>query len=42
LSDGSRRELGPGDVVIFPHGDAHRPGNGAGKPVDSLKSSLRI
>jgi AraC-like DNA-binding protein len=37
LSDGSRRELGPGDVVIFPHGDAHVLGNGEGKPVDSLK-----
>ncbi len=38
LSDGSRRELGPGDVVIFPHGDPHRIGNGAGKPVDSLQT----
>jgi AraC-like DNA-binding protein len=36
LPDGSRRELGPGDVVIFPHGDAHKLGNGACKPVDSL------
>jgi AraC-like DNA-binding protein len=25
-------------VVIFPHGDAHILGNGAGKPVDSLKT----
>ena len=33
---GSRRDLGPGDVVIFPHGDAHTLGSGAGKPVDSL------
>jgi AraC-like DNA-binding protein len=38
LSDGTRRDLGPGDVVIFPHGDAHILGNGAGKPVDSLKT----
>ena len=37
LPDGSRRDLGPGDVVIFPHGDAHSLGNGAGKPVDSLR-----
>jgi AraC-like DNA-binding protein len=38
LSDGCRRDLGPGDVVIFPHGDGHILGNGAGKPVDSLKT----
>lgn len=31
----SRRNLGPGDVVIFPHGDAHILGNGVGKPVDA-------
>ena len=36
LRDGNRRDLGPGDVVIFPHGDAHVLGNGTGKPVDSL------
>jgi AraC-like DNA-binding protein len=38
LPHGSRRDLGPGDVVIFPHGDAHILGNGAGKPVDSVKT----
>jgi AraC-like DNA-binding protein len=38
LPHGSRRDLGPGDVVIFPHGDAHILGNGGGKPVDSLKT----
>ena len=38
LPDESRRDLGAGDVVIFPHGDPHRIGNGAGKPVDSLKT----
>ncbi|HXS97571.1 MAG TPA: AraC family transcriptional regulator [Candidatus Limnocylindrales bacterium] len=38
LLDGSRRELGPGDVVIFPHGDAHTLGNGAVQPIDSLKA----
>ncbi len=37
LPDGSRRDLGPGDVVIFPHGDAHTLGSGSTKPVDSLK-----
>jgi AraC-like DNA-binding protein len=37
LPDGSRRDLGPGDVVIFPHGDPHSIGNGTGKPVDSLR-----
>ncbi len=36
LLHGSRRDLGPGDVVIFPHGEAHILGNGAGEPVDSL------
>jgi AraC-like DNA-binding protein len=41
LPAGSRRELGPGDVVIFPHGDAHSLGNGAGTPVDSLKIFAR-
>ena len=37
LAEGSRRDVGPGDVVIFPHGDAHTLGNGADRPVDSLK-----
>ena len=37
LPDRSRRDLGPGDVVIFPHGDAHILGNGECKPVDSLR-----
>ena len=36
LRGGSRRDLGPGDVVIFPHGDAHILGNGVGKPLDAL------
>jgi AraC-like DNA-binding protein len=38
LPQAGRRDLGSGDVVIFPHGDAHILGNGAGKPVDSLKT----
>lgn len=33
-----RRDLGPGDVVIFPHGDAHILGSGASKPVDSIRT----
>ena len=41
LRDGTRRGLGPGDVVIFPHGDSHVLGNGSGKPVDSLKVFAR-
>ena len=28
ISDGQRVELSAGDIVIFPHGDAHRLGNG--------------
>jgi AraC-like DNA-binding protein len=36
LSEGQRVELTAGDIVIFPHGDAHRLGNGlSDKPVDS-------
>lgn len=43
LPHASRCDLRPGDVVIFPHGDAHMLGNGAGagKPVDSLKAFAR-
>lgn len=38
LSEGSREELTAGDIVIFPHGDAHVLGHGSpGKPVDSLR-----
>lgn len=39
LADGSREELTAGDIVIFPHGDAHFLGNGApAKPVDSVST----
>jgi len=39
LPDGERVELTAGDIVVFPHGDAHFLGNGtAVKPVDSLKT----
>src|SRR5215831_5995959 len=39
LADGARVELSAGDVVIFPHGDAHFVGNGwPEKPVDSIKA----
>ncbi len=38
LADGRREELTAGDIVIFPHGDAHVLGNGSPeKPVDSLR-----
>jgi AraC-like DNA-binding protein len=37
LPDGTREELTAGDVVIFPHGDAHLLGNGSPeKPLDAL------
>jgi AraC-like DNA-binding protein len=37
LPDGRREDLTAGDIVMFPHGDAHLLGNGAGiKPVDVL------
>lgn len=37
LKEGRREELIAGDIVIFPHGDAHVLGNGSPeKPVDSL------
>jgi AraC-like DNA-binding protein len=39
LPDGQREELTAGDIVIFPHGDAHFLGNGSpAKPVDSLQT----
>jgi AraC-like DNA-binding protein len=39
LPDGRREELTAGDIVIFPHGDAHFLGNGwPEKPVDSFKT----
>jgi hypothetical protein len=39
LPDGRREELTAGDIVIFPHGDAHVLGNGSPeKPVDSLQA----
>ncbi|HEY6802864.1 MAG TPA: AraC family transcriptional regulator [Pyrinomonadaceae bacterium] len=39
LPDGQRMELAPGDIVVFPHGDAHLLGNGSHvKPIDSIKT----
>ena len=39
LADGRREELTAGDIIIFPHGDAHLIGNGSPeKPVDSLSA----
>jgi len=38
LPDGGREELIAGDVVVFPHGDAHLLGNGSPeKPVDAVQ-----
>ena len=38
LPDGRREELTAGDIVIFPHGDAHLLGNGLPeKPVDAVQ-----
>ena len=38
LPDGAREELVAGDVVVFPHGDAHLMGNGAPeRPVDAVQ-----
>jgi AraC-like DNA-binding protein len=34
LEDGKPIEMGSGDIVIFPHGDAHILGNGTTKVVD--------
>jgi AraC-like DNA-binding protein len=39
LDDGTREELTAGDIVVFPHGNAHFLGNGAPvKPVDSFRT----
>ncbi|MGA9770228.1 MAG: AraC family transcriptional regulator [Blastocatellia bacterium] len=39
LPDGRREELIAGDIIVFPHGDAHLLGNGwPEKPVDSLRT----
>jgi AraC-like DNA-binding protein len=39
LPEGRREELTAGDIVIFPHGDAHLLGNGSpARPVDSFRT----
>ena len=38
LSDGQSIELGPGDVVVFPHGDPHQMTSGKGVTTTSLTS----
>jgi AraC-like DNA-binding protein len=38
LGEGRREELKAGDIIVFPHGDAHFLGNGSAKPIDSLKT----
>jgi Cupin len=43
LVDGSREELGAGDILVLPHGDDHFLGNGSPeKPVDSLKTFAKM
>jgi AraC-like DNA-binding protein len=42
LGDGRVEQLAAGDVVIFPHGDSHRLGNGSPeRPVDALETFAR-
>jgi len=39
LPDGRREELTAGDIIVFPHGDAHFLGNGSpANPVDSVST----
>jgi AraC-like DNA-binding protein len=39
LPDGRREELIAGDIIVFPHGDAHLLGNGSpANPVDSVST----
>lgn len=43
VEGGKRVDLGPGDVVVFPHGDPHLLGNGGpSDPVDNGKELERI
>ncbi len=43
LADGQRTELGPGDIVIFPHGDPHHMSNGdAPRPFPNYGISAKI
>jgi AraC-like DNA-binding protein len=43
LPNGRREDLSVGDIVMFPHGDAHFLGNGSPvKPVDSLSAFSKI
>jgi AraC-like DNA-binding protein len=44
LADGQRTELGPGDVVIFPNGDAHHmsSGQGATRPFPNYGITAKI
>jgi AraC-like DNA-binding protein len=44
LTDGQRTELSPGDIVIFPHGDAHHmsSGNDATRPFPNYGISAKI
>lgn len=43
LRDGSRADLGPGDIVVLPHGDAHHLGNGERSvPLDGTQLLQKI
>lgn len=43
VEQGRRAELGPGDIVVFPHGDSHLMGNGPPtEPVDNGRELARI
>ena len=44
LADGKPIQLGPGDVVIFPHGDAHHmsSGKGAARPFPNYGIAAKI
>ena len=43
LIDGQRTELSPGDIVVFPNGDPHHMGSGAGeRPFPDYGISAKI
>lgn len=43
MIDGQRTELSPGDIVVFPHGDPHHMGSGAGeRPFPDYGISAKI
>ena len=40
LANGQSIQLGPGDVVVLPHGDAHQMTNSRGVTTTSLTSAI--